>query len=113
MNWLNTATSTSADHLQYSYDRNGNELYKNNLVNPDFSELYHTSGGNNNSGYDPLNRLTGFARGGLSSSGNNGSSLDSVTAANRYASLGIGCRWEPDPCYHQWHDDHSYFRQPK
>ena len=90
MNWLNTATSTSTDHFQYGYDRNGNVLYKNNLVNSAFSELYHANSsatGDNNSAYDPLNRLTGFSRGTLSSSGNNGANLDTVTTLNSTSGL--------------------------
>ena len=90
MNWLNTATSTSTDHFQYGYDRNGNVLYKNNLVNSAFSELYHANSsttGDDNTAYDPLNRLTGFSRGTLSSSGNNGSGLDTVTMLNSTSGL--------------------------
>ena len=49
-----------------------------NLISPGFSELYHQNGtadGDNNStatGYDPLDRLTSFTRGTLTSSGHNG-----------------------------------------
>jgi RHS repeat-associated protein len=90
VNWLNTGTSTSTDHFQYGYDRNGNVLYKNNLVNSAFSELYHANSsttGDDNSAYDPLNRLTGFSRGTLSSSGNNGTGLDTVTTLNSTSGL--------------------------
>jgi RHS repeat-associated protein len=64
--WLVTATGTHTDRFQYGYDRNSNRLYRNNLVNTAFGELYHVSGGGN--GYDNLNQLTGFARGVLSAS---------------------------------------------
>ncbi|HWE03568.1 MAG TPA: hypothetical protein VG326_14275 [Tepidisphaeraceae bacterium] len=70
--YVNTATSTSTDDFQYGYDADGNVLYKNNLVNSAFSELYHansSASGDDSSAYDPLNRLTGFSRGTLSASG--------------------------------------------
>src|SRR6185312_550840 len=85
-NWVNTSTGVSTDRFQYGYDRNSNVLYKNNLVNSSYSELYHansTSSGDNNSAYDPLNRLTYLARGALSASGNNGSGgLDTISYPN-------------------------------
>jgi RHS repeat-associated protein len=62
--WL--AGSTATDRFQYGYDRDGNVLYKNNLVNSSFSELYHANGSSN--GYDNLNQLVAFARGTLNSS---------------------------------------------
>ena len=83
--YLNTSTSATLDRLQYGYDRGGNVLYENNLVNGSFSELYHANSGtsgDNNSAYDPLSRLTGFRRGTLTSSGNNGATLDTITTAN-------------------------------
>jgi RHS repeat-associated protein len=61
--WLNTSTGTATDRFQYGYDRDGNVLFKNNLVNGTFSELYHTNGSGN--GYDNLNQLVAFARGTL------------------------------------------------
>jgi YD repeat-containing protein len=51
--WLNTGTGQATDRFQYGYDRDGNVLYKNNLVNSSFSELYHSNGAG--SGYDSLN----------------------------------------------------------
>src|SRR6185312_7918287 len=58
--------------------------YKDNLVNGSFSELYHansTTGGDNATAYDPLNRLTAFRRGVLSASGHNGSGgLDTISS---------------------------------
>ena len=87
------ASSVTTDDFQYGYDRNGNVLYKNNLLSSSNSELYHTNSAvtdDNNTAYDPLNRLTGFARGTLSSSGNNGTTLDTVTTA------GAANRWNLD-----------------
>src|SRR5262249_13866153 len=43
----------------------GNRLYRDNLVNSAFGELYHANGSGNS--YDPLNQLTDFARGSLNS----------------------------------------------
>ena len=90
--WLNTATSITTDRFQYAYDRNGNVLYKNNLVNPTFSELYHAnaaSSGDNNTAYDKLNRLTAFSRGTLTASGDNGTVLDTITTANLNSTTGV------------------------
>ncbi len=64
--WINTSTSTATDRFQYAYDQDGNVLYKNNLVNSAFSELYHANGSSN--GYDNLNQMVAFARGTLNSS---------------------------------------------
>ena len=61
--WLSTAAGSATDRFQYGYDADGNRLYRDNLVNPAFGELYQASGTDN--GYDPLNRLTDFARGTL------------------------------------------------
>jgi RHS repeat-associated protein len=91
--WLNTSTSTASDRLQYGYDRDGNVLYEKNLVNASFSELYHANSsttGDNNTAYDPLNRLTTFRRGSLTSSGNNGSSLDTITSGNLNTTTSVG-----------------------
>ncbi|HXE53178.1 MAG TPA: LamG-like jellyroll fold domain-containing protein [Tepidisphaeraceae bacterium] len=54
-NWTGPG-GTSIDRFQYGYDADSNVLFKNNLINPNFSELY---------AYDPLNRLTAFTRGTL------------------------------------------------
>ncbi len=85
-NWWVVATGTSTDRFQYGYDPASNVLYKNNLVNPNMSELYHansSASGDNNSAYDPLGRETAFARGLLSASGNNGATLDTISAATQ------------------------------
>ena len=42
--WENTSTLTPTDEFQYAYDRDGNRLYSNNMVAPNFSELYHANG---------------------------------------------------------------------
>jgi RHS repeat-associated protein len=76
-NWYNTTTSSSTDDFQYSYDQDGNPLYKNNTVSSSFSELYHASGAGN--GYDGLNQLSAFARGTLSAS-QQGGPLDTVAS---------------------------------
>jgi RHS repeat-associated protein len=60
-NWFNTATSTSTDRFQYGYDRDSNALYRQNLANAVFSELYS---------YDALNQLTSFQRGTLNATHN-------------------------------------------
>src|SRR5258708_39315833 len=51
--WIVTANGTHTDRFQYGYDRDSNTLYRNNLVNTAFGELYHASGAGN--GYDNLN----------------------------------------------------------
>jgi RHS repeat-associated protein len=68
--WIVTATGTALDRWQYGYDRDGNVLYSNNLVNSSFSELYHQNG--SSYGYDNLNQLTNFARGVLSDTNSDG-----------------------------------------
>jgi len=55
-NW--TGPSSAIDRFQYGYDADGNVLYKSNLLDPNFSELYT---------YDQLNRLKSFQRGTLNS----------------------------------------------
>ena len=90
--WLNTSTGTATDRIQYGYDRGSNVLYAKNLINSSFSELYHansSTSGDNNTAYDPLSRLTTFRRGTLTSSGNNGSSLDTITTANLNSTTGV------------------------
>jgi RHS repeat-associated protein len=73
--WLVTSSGTATDRFQYGYDRNDNRLYRNNLVNSSFGELYHVSGAGN--GYDNLNQLVAFSRGVLSASG---STLDTIAS---------------------------------
>ena len=61
--WILTSNGTATDRFQYGYDRDGNRLYRDNLVNSAFGELYHANGSSN--GYDNLNQLQAFARGTL------------------------------------------------
>jgi RHS repeat-associated protein len=59
--WIPAASPTSpTDRFQYGYDRNNNRLFRDNLINNDFDELYHSG-----AGYDGLNQMVGFARGAL------------------------------------------------
>ena len=83
-NWA-TPSGTAIARYQYGYDRSGDVLYRADLVAAALSELYHANGsatGDNNTAYDALGRLTGFARGTLSSSGKNGSGLDTVASSS-------------------------------
>jgi RHS repeat-associated protein len=74
--WLSTSVGGGAtDRFQYGYDRDSNVLFRDNLVNPAFGELYHTSGVNDvfdsqgilvmTSFIDYFNQLTDFSRGTL------------------------------------------------
>jgi RHS repeat-associated protein len=85
-NWYNVNTRTSTDRFQYGYDRDSNPLYRNNLVNTAFGELYHASGAGN--GNDSLNQMTGFARGVLSAS-QQGGVLDTVANPSRTQGWGL------------------------
>src|SRR5665213_811152 len=84
--WLNTASSPAAiDRLQYGYDRDGNVLFEKNLLQSNFSELFHNNAavsGDDNSAYDLLNRVINMRRGTLSASAFNGGVLDTVTTLN-------------------------------
>jgi RHS repeat-associated protein len=86
VNWFNTSTSSSLDDFQYGYDQDSNVLYKNNILDSVFSELYHQSGAGN--GYDGLNQLSAFARGTLSASGGSGTPLDTVASPTETESWG-------------------------
>jgi YD repeat-containing protein len=89
--WMTTSSGTALDRFQYGYDRDGNSLYKDNRVEDSVSELYHA-----NSAYDKLNRLTEFRRGTLSSSGNNGSDLDTVDSGDLSALGNVTRVWTLD-----------------
>jgi RHS repeat-associated protein len=84
--WKNTSSGATIDRIQQAYDRDGNVLYQNNLVNSAFSELFHGNSSTSNdnlTAYDNLNRLNAYRRGTLTASGNNGSGvLDTVTTGN-------------------------------
>jgi RHS repeat-associated protein len=56
--WLDTSTDDDVDRFQYGYDANSNRLYRENVLDVVFSELYQ---------YDDLNQLIGFDRGELNS----------------------------------------------
>src|SRR5207249_11151578 len=68
--WIVAATGTATDRFKYGYDRDSNRLYRDNLVNSSFGELYHANGASN--GYDQLNQLTDFRRGTLSDTNTDG-----------------------------------------
>ncbi|HXG13434.1 MAG TPA: RHS repeat domain-containing protein, partial [Gemmataceae bacterium] len=68
------------DRFAYGYDRNNNRLYRQNLIDAAFSELYHANGASE--GYDLLNQLTAFRRGVLSDSNSDGIP-DTVASASR------------------------------
>jgi RHS repeat-associated protein len=88
--WIITASGTATDRFQYGYDRDGNVLYSNNLVNSSFSELYHSNGASN--GYDQLNQLTNFARGVLSDTNSDGipDTISSPTHSIAYSFDALG-----------------------
>jgi RHS repeat-associated protein len=86
--WIKTSDGSHTDRFKYGYDRNGNRLYEDNVVNSLFSELYHANGAS--AGYDSLNQLTDFRRGTLSDS-NSDNIPDTVTTASRTQS------WTFDP----------------
>ncbi len=63
-NWSTLdSTPVTLDRFVYGYDRDGNPLYKQNMVGSADSELYT---------YDSLNRLATFARGTLEDSNSDG-----------------------------------------
>src|SRR5262249_20930238 len=76
--WIGSGGAT--DRWQYGYDRDGNRLYRDNLLSNNFDELYHANGAAN--GYDNLNQLVEFRRGALSDSNTDGVP-DTVTTASR------------------------------
>ncbi len=82
--WIVTSTGAATNRFQYGCDQDSNVLYRNNLVNTSFGELYHANGSGN--GYDNLNRLTNFARGVLSASG---STLDTITSPSHSQSWSL------------------------
>jgi RHS repeat-associated protein len=68
--WIVTATGVATDRFQYGYDRDGNRLYRSNLVNHAFDELYHANGPAN--GNDGLGQIQAFAQGTLSDTNSDG-----------------------------------------
>ncbi len=79
--WRDTGTGDHTDRFVYGYDPNSNRLYRDNLLNNSYDELYHTNGDTN--GYDKFNQLTEFRRGPLSDSGTD-DVPDTVSSASRY-----------------------------
>jgi len=54
--WLDASSGVATDRFQYGYDLLGNRLFRDNLVNAAFGELY---------GYDAMTQLVSFDRGTL------------------------------------------------
>ena len=81
--WIVASTGVATDRFQYGYDQNSNVMFRNNLVNTSFGELYHASGAGN--GYDGLNQLTAFSRGVLSQSGTMLDTISSPSHSQSYA----------------------------
>lgn len=71
--WRNSSSGALTDRYQYGYDRAGNRLFRNNLVDSAMSELY---------AYDDLNQITEFARGTLSDANSDGV-FDTVASPSR------------------------------
>jgi len=78
--WIKTSDSSHTDRFQYGYDRDSNRLYRDNLLNNSFDELYHVNGPT--AGNDGLNQLTDFRRGPLSDSNGDGIP-DTIVSATR------------------------------
>jgi len=56
---------TVKDRFAYGCDRNSNRLYRRNLLDANFSELYHANGASSPTAYDGLDRLQEFRLGQL------------------------------------------------
>jgi RHS repeat-associated protein len=78
--WIKTSDGSDTDRFKYGYDRDSNRLYRENLVNSLFSELYHADGAT--AGYDNLNQLKEFQRGALSDT-NSDNIPDTVVTSSR------------------------------
>lgn len=82
--WIETNGSASdIERFRYYYDRNGNAIFKENLVSSSNSELYSSDAAAPASAYDNLNRLLNFQRGTLSDSGDADSLYDTVSTSTR------------------------------
>jgi YD repeat-containing protein len=77
--WIVTSTGTATDRFQYGYDRDGNVLWKNNLVDAAFGEVYS---------YDGLSQLASFARGTLNSAKTGITGTAAKTESWSYDALG-------------------------
>ncbi|MCI0641065.1 MAG: hypothetical protein L0Y72_32075, partial [Gemmataceae bacterium] len=78
--WIKTSDGSHTDRFKYGYDRNGNRLFRENVLNAVFSELYHADGAG--AGYDNLDQLLEFQRGTLSDT-NSDNIPDTVTNPTR------------------------------
>jgi hypothetical protein len=85
--WITSTVNNMIDRTQYGYDRNSNMLFKQNLTNTAFGELYHANAAASNASYDGFNQMTAFARGTLSASVQGGI-LDTISSPSR--TLGWG-----------------------
>ena len=77
--WIKTSSGTATDRFQYGYDRDANRLYRDNLVNTAFGELYS---------YDGLNQVASFDRGTLNGTKTGLSGSAARTQAWDYDALG-------------------------
>ncbi len=93
--WVQNGGAT--DSFQYGYDRDGNRVYRDNLLKPTFGEIYHAAGvvdsydGQGNLatlGYDPLNEIAQFNRGTLTTDKTNLVGAASQNQAWSYDALG-------------------------
>ncbi|MCI0738942.1 MAG: hypothetical protein L0Y72_07850 [Gemmataceae bacterium] len=78
--WRKTSDGSHTDRFKYGHDRNGNRLFRENVLNAVFSELYHADGAT--AGYDNLDQLLEFQRGTLSDT-NSDNIPDTVATASR------------------------------
>jgi hypothetical protein len=82
--WQDTqGTPVVKDRFKYAHDANGNRLYRENMVNADFSELNHANNPTAGEEYDGLDRLTRWARGALDAE------KDAVPSPSRYQWFGL------------------------
>ena len=77
--WIVASTGVARDRFQYGYDRDSNRLYRDNLVNAAFGELYT---------YDGLNQIASFDRGTLNSTKSGITGTASRTQGWDYDALG-------------------------
>jgi len=79
--WRNYGASADADKVAYSYDRNSNRKYRENLLSSAKSELY---------AYDSLDRLVNFQRGTLDT---NKTGIDGTAANEEQFTLDAVGNW--------------------
>jgi RHS repeat-associated protein len=78
MEWYSSDDDIDLAAFAYGYDKAGNRLYREDLVNGQFSELYE---------YDSLNQLTSFNRGALNSAKN---AIDDPTTQQSWVHDALG-----------------------